>query len=173
MNYVLFGRSVKILVMKGLHIKSLTDPVTQNRETIRSECVSVTADCEPRHHTKRKMLSGPLLRFTPPHFLNSPIFPLDTAKNHRVNSILHQYYWQKLFMQLTADNLSHSLLTSIYWFVKERGSVGVVGCQGETGRRKEKRQHVFSQRRHKQSKKGLVNMSADPRRLEYYGERSS
>lgn len=54
-------------------------------------------------------------------FLNSPIFPLDTAKNHRLNSIVHRYYWQRLFMQLTAHYLSHSLLASILICERERG----------------------------------------------------
>ncbi len=63
----------------------------------------------------------PALRFTSPHILNSPIFPLDTAKNHRLNSIVHRYYWQRLFMQLTAHYLSHSLLASILICERERG----------------------------------------------------
>lgn len=64
----------------------------------------------------------PPLRFTSPHILNSLIFPLDTAKNHRLNSIAHRYYWQRLFMQLTAHYLSHSLLASI--LIREKGERG-------------------------------------------------
>lgn len=62
---------------------------------------------------REKWSAGPVLRFTSPHILNSLIFPLDTAKNHRLNSIEHQYYRQRHFMQLTAAYLSHSLLTSL------------------------------------------------------------
>lgn len=51
------------------------------------------------------------LRIHPTSHFELTVFPLDTAKNHRLNSIVHQYYWQRLFMQLTADYLSHSLLT--------------------------------------------------------------
>lgn len=75
---------------------------------------------QPAWSWKGKMKRRPPLRFTSPHTLNSLIFPLDTAKNHRLNSIAYQYYWQRLFMQLTAQYLSHSLLASILICARER-----------------------------------------------------
>lgn len=95
-----------------------------------------------------KMNLGPLLRFTSPHILNSPIFPLDTAKNHRLNPIAQRYYWQRLFMQLTAHYLSHSLLASILICERERERSEWQRAErdeerGKTGRKRESGHHEW------------------------------
>lgn len=56
---------------------------------------------------------GPPLGYTSPHTVNCLIFPLDTTKTHRLNSIAHTCYWQRLFTRRAANYLSHSLLASI------------------------------------------------------------
>lgn len=99
---------------------------------------------------REKWSAGPVLRFTSPHILNSLIFPLDTAKNHRLNSIEHQYYRQRHFMQLTAAYLSHSLLTSLLIC----GEGGREGAEWQRGMKREEDRHWGRKRGRTKYKRG-------------------
>lgn len=99
---------------------SLPINVALNCEHIQKHLCFLTTNLEMCCQRKGEMSRRPSLRFTSPHIFNLLIFPLDTAKNYRLNSIVHQFYWQRLFMQLTAHYLSHTLLTSILICERER-----------------------------------------------------
>lgn len=78
------------------------------------------------------------LRFTPCH--NSELFLLDTAENHRPNSIEHQYYWQRPFMR-SRYTICHTACWLQYWSatkreVNGRGRRRMKGEDSDIGRRR-------------------------------------